>query len=387
MHPQSRNPCDVAIAGGGPVGAALALALHAAGVRTLLIEARPAASVAPSAGVRPLALSHGSRLILERLGVWDALRQTTPIEQIHVSQRGRFGRALLTAAEAAVPALGYVSDYAAVVAALDGAVERSGIDVVRGARVSTIAHDVSSARIEFTSASGVEDCIASLVAVADGTADAADVEVRTTDYGQAAVTAVVGTDRPHRNIAYERFTPEGPIALLPLGLSYAVVWTVPDATAADLVSSRPELFLATLQERFGHRAGRFVHVGARAFQHLTLRVAESVASGRAVLIGNAAQALHPVAGQGFNLGLRDAWELATEVKRLGASDRALPRAYAARRRIDRNGGIAFTDALIRIFSNDFAPLAAARGAGLALIDTVPGVKNFVARRMIFGSRG
>jgi 2-octaprenyl-6-methoxyphenol hydroxylase len=211
--------------------------------------------------------------------------------------------------------------------------------------------------------------------------------VRITDYGQAAVTAIVEPDRPHRNIAYERFTPDGPLALLPFGRSYAVVWTVPDAAAADLVAAAPDIFIERLQERFGFRAGRFVHVASRAAQHLTLRVAESIAIGRAVLIGNAAQALHPVAGQGFNLGLRDAWELASEVQCRGAADEALPRAYAARRRIDRNGGIAFTDALVKIFSNDFGLLGVARGAGLALLDNVPAAKNFVARRMIFGSRG
>jgi 2-octaprenyl-6-methoxyphenol hydroxylase len=253
--------------------------------------------------------------------------------------------------------------------------------------VASIAHDASSAHVVYDLGSGSADCIASLVAVADGSAGAADVEVRTTDYGQAAVTAMVTIDGPHRNIAYERFTPEGPLALLPSGDAYAVVWTVPHATAADLVSAPHPEFIARLQERFGERAGRFLTASARAAQHLTLRVAERVACGRAVLIGNAAQALHPVAGQGFNLGLRDAWELAMETARRGASSPDLPAAYAARRRVDRTGGIAFTDALVRIFSNDVAMLAHARGAGLALLDNVPPLKDFVARRMIFGSRG
>jgi 2-octaprenyl-6-methoxyphenol hydroxylase len=377
--------CEVAVAGGGPVGAALALALNASEIDTLVLEARGASAKVDT--VRPLALSHGSRLILERLGVWDALQAATPIRRIHISQRGRFGRTVLDAEEASLPAFGYVTDYASVVAAFDAAVERAGIEVIRGARVTSIAHDPHSAHVVYDVGGGSADCIASLVAVADGSATAAEVEVRTTDYGQAAVTALVRIDGSHHNIAYERFTPEGPLALLPLGDAYAVVWTVPHATAADLVSAREADFVARLQERFGERAGRFVSATARAAQHLTLRVAERVTCGRAVLIGNAAQALHPVAGQGFNLGLRDAWELSTEIARHGASAPELPQAYAARRRVDRTGGIAFTDALVRIFSNDFAALAHARGAGLALLDNLPPLKNFVARRMIFGSRG
>jgi 2-octaprenyl-6-methoxyphenol hydroxylase len=388
MDSASRDTCEVAVVGGGPVGAALALSLHAAGVDTLLIEAREAAApVTPVTLVRPLALSYGSRLILERIGVWDRLSAATPIERIHISQRGRFGRTVLDAKEASLPALGYVADYASVVAALDSAVDRSGLKVVRGARVSAIAHDPVSARVEYMSATGVADCIASLVAVADGSALAADVGVRTTDYGQAAVTAIVETDAPHRNIAYERFTPEGPLALLPFGAAYAVVWTVAHEAADALVAAPAEAFLARLQERFGVRAGNLIRVTSRAAQHLKLRVAQSVTCGRAVLIGNAAQALHPVAGQGFNLGLRDAWELAVEVTRRGAADEGLPHAFASRRRIDRTGGIAFTDALVRIFSNDFGPLALARGAALALLDNLPLAKEFVARRMIFGSRG
>jgi 2-octaprenyl-6-methoxyphenol hydroxylase len=380
--------CDVAIAGGGPVGAALALALHAAGVDVVLLEARDASKAPAPSALRPLALSHGSRLIFERLGVWEAVTAlgVTPIERIHVSQRGRFGRALLSAAAAKVPALGYVTDYSSLVAALDAAVRDSGVTVVRGARVTAIAHDEASARVEFATSAGGGDGVASLVAVADGSAAVSDVEVRTTDYGQSAITAIVRTDAPHRNLAYERFTPDGPLALLPFGSAYALVWTVRADLAGDLAAIAPQAFIARLQERFGERV-RFTGVDSRAAQHLTLRVAERVDWGRAVLIGNAAQALHPVAGQGFNLGLRDAWELSTEIKRRGAADPALPRAYASRRRIDRGGGIAFTDALIRIFSNDFAPLAVARGAGLALLDALPPAKDFVVRRMIFGSRG
>lgn len=376
---------DVVVVGGGPVGAALALELHASGFSIALLEARE--HVGAATGLRPLALSYGSRLIFERLGIWDALGAATPIERIHVSQRGRFGRALLTAAQARLPALGYVTDYATLVSTLDAAVDRAGLNAVRGARVTTLAHDASSARVEFTSAAGMADCIASLVVIADGSALAADVNVRTTDYHQSAVTAVVRTEASHRRTAYERFTPEGPIALLPFGERYALVWTVSPADADELIGATPHAFLARLQDRFGERVGRFTEVGARAAHHLSLRVAERTTVGRAVLIGNAAQALHPVAGQGFNLGLRDAWELAIEIRRRSPGDAQLPQAYHARRRIDRRGGIAFTDALVRIFSNNLAALGFARGAGLALLDSLPPAKEFVMRRMVFGARG
>lgn len=376
---------DVVVVGGGPVGAALALELARTALQVALIEARETAI--PVEGFRPLALSYGSRLIFERLAVWDELKPATPIACIHISQRGRFGRTLLTAAEADLPALGYVVDYAGLVSALDAAVASSRLNVFSGARVTTMAYDASSARVEFATANEVSDCIASLVVIADGSALAGDVDVRTVDYGQSAVTALVGAEVPHRHIAYERFTPGGPIALLPLDQGYALVWTMRSEEADELTIATPEAFLARLGDRFGERVGRFTGVGARTTHRLALRMAGRTTYGRTVIIGNAAQALHPVAGQGFNLGLRDAWELAGEIKRHGADSARLLEAYRARRRIDRAGGIAFTDALIRIFSNDLLPLRLARGAGLTLLDCLPPAKNFVVRRMIFGVRG
>jgi 2-octaprenyl-6-methoxyphenol hydroxylase len=293
----------------------------------------------------------------------------------------------LTAAEAGLPALGYVVDYGSLVGAFDAALERAGLDVHRGAHVSTIAHGPASARVEFATHAGVRECIATLVAIADGGAVHADVRVRTLDYGQCAVTALVETEAPHAHIAYERFTPSGPIALLPFGTHYAVVWTMPSSDADTLVADSAVRFAARLSDAFGDRVGRMTLAGPRAAHRLVLRIAQDVAWGRAALIGNAAQSLHPVAGQGFNVGLRDAWELATEIRRGGVADPDLLARYSARRRIDRAGAIAFTDGLVRIFSNDFSPLAVARGIGLTVLDCLPPLKNFVVRRMIFGTRG
>src|SRR5688572_966622 len=168
---------DVAVVGGGPVGAALALDLHASGLRVALLEARAGALTTHHA--RPIALSHGSRLIFERLHLWDSLESATPIRTIHVSHRGRFGRVALTAAEAGLPALGYVVDYGSLVGAFDAALERAGLDVHRGTQVTTIAHGPASARVEFATHAGIRDCIATLVAIADGGAVHADVRVRT----------------------------------------------------------------------------------------------------------------------------------------------------------------------------------------------------------------
>ena len=380
-----RSHYDVVVIGGGPVGATLALDLQSASMSVLLLESRPGGVEA--AGVRPLALSYGSRLILERLQVWPQLKPATPIARIHVSHRGRFGRAALTAHEAHVPALGYVVDYAGLLDVLDSALGASRVSVVRGARVGSIAHDDVSARIEFTSGEGMRECLASLVVIAEGAAAVADVEVETIDYKQSALTGLVEIESVHDGTAYERFTPDGPLALLPFGGRYALVWTLQARDASALEHAPSPEFLAQLRRAFGDRVGRFVGVSARATHPLALRVAGRTTWGRAVLVGNAAQSLHPVAGQGFNLGLRDAWELGAEVRRLGVHDRGLLERYAAKRRLDRAGGVALTDGLIRIFSSDFLPLALARGAGLTLLDSIPPLKNFFVRRMMFGTRG
>ncbi len=379
---------DVLIAGGGPVGAALALALRESGLAVAVVEARPPETAAMDP--RPIALSHGSRLILERLGVWDGLAPATPIARIHVSQRGGFGRVELDAGEARLPALGYVLDYARLAKALAGGLGAGCCDYLTGATVTGLAPEQDRTRVQFDRGKGPEYATARLVAVADGGALSAVTQVRTRDYQQAAVTARVTSRAPHRNVAYERFTPAGPLALLPDGEMLAVIWTTTLEHAQQLCALPDAGFLQRLEHAFGSRLGGFSTVGARTRFPLSLRVSSRIAVPRVAALGNAAQTLHPVAGQGLNLGLRDAWELAEligDCSREEVGGPALLQAYAARRRLDRGGGVWFTDTLVRLFSNDLEPLRLARGLGLALLGAAPAVKDFVVRRMTFGTRG
>ncbi|HET9404725.1 MAG TPA: FAD-dependent monooxygenase [Burkholderiales bacterium] len=378
---------DVLIVGGGPVGAAAALALRGTGLSLGLVEAR--APQAAHADPRPIALSHGSRLILERLGMWDALAPATPIERIHVSQRGGFGRAQLDAAEVGLPALGYVLDYGRLASTLAGALEEHDACHLVRATVSALKAGPESALARFEAGPGSGQATARLLIVAEG-GTLALARMRTRDYGQSVVTARVESEAPHRNVAYERFTPDGPLALLPMGERLALVWTTAPQRALQLCELPEASFLERLQQAFGSRLGAFSRASARSRYPLVLKVADRIAEQRVVALGNAAQTLHPVAGQGLNLGLRDAWELAETVRsrdksEIGGSSHL--KAYQARRRLDRRGGIGMTDALVRLFSNDIAPLRLARGLGLAALGAVPPARNFLVRRMTFGSRG
>lgn len=377
--------CDIAIAGGGPVGAALAIAFSAAGWAVCLVERR----AEPGAGAdpRPIALSHGSRLVLERLGAWADLAQATPIERVHVSQRGGFGRVDIAPEDAGVPALGYVTDYDALRAALEARLAASPVKVLWGAGVTGATADADAVRIETDRAGALE---ARLLAMADGAAHAAGgLPQREHDYGQCAVTALIDAPGAMRGHAWERFSSGGPIALLPFRDRLALVWTLPAAAAAGMAELGDADFLARLQQGFGHMAGEFRAATPRRVYPLKLRYLKRVVAPREVAVGNAAQTLHPVAGQGFNLGLRDAWELARAVGEPpgdpGVADRLA--AYAAARRVDRWGTMGFTHLLIEAFGSALPLAAGARGAGLALLAGMPFAKKFVARRMIFGARG
>jgi len=376
---------SVLIVGAGPVGAVCALALQQQGVAARVLEAQPEDA---RADTRTLALSHGSRLILDRLGVWEKLADVTPITRIHISQRGALGVTRLSAAELDVPALGYVLPYAALTAALKQALREANIAVEYGVAVDRIQSTADAATLH--TADG-RTLTAPLVAVADGGRGEEAPKPRfERDYDQMAVVCDVQTELPHASQAFERFTPEGPAALLPKGDRYALVWTARNADAQRIAALPDGEFLAALQRHFGGRQGLFLHAGPRKTFPLRLAWTGSEAAERVVRIGNAAQTLHPVAGQGFNIGLRDAWELAslcgdTSMGEIGSV--AMLAAYARGRRSDVLGGLGFTDFLVRTFSNDIAPLRHARGLGLLALEALPPLKRFVARRMMFGARG
>lgn len=358
----------VAIVGGGPAGMTLALALHRHGIHAEIFEARDRDAVRREA--RILALSEGARQILGWLDVWPQ-QAATAIRSIHVSHRGGFGRAVMRAAELDVPALGWVITASDLIVALDAAVIAAGISYHEQQKVG--AGDTAVLGKNFA-----------LTAWAEGAVDA-DAD-KSRDYGQHAVLCTVEIAEPHRNMAWERFTDEGPMALLPLGSGYAVVLTCAAATTPQVLALGDAGFIDVLQRRFGERH-RFTAVSPRVAYPLGLRYRENPVAERQVWLGNAAQTLHPVAGQGFNLALRDIWELTQHV---GLADdpgaATLLAAYARGRQLDRKGAIGFTQVLIDAFASNFPPLKHARGASLLALELLPPLKNFIARRMMFGAR-
>lgn len=387
---------DLVIVGAGPVGATLALALRESELDVVTLDARPVGTIARSD--RSLALSHGARLIFERLGVWSAVGATagavTPITDIDISQRGGFGRARLRAVDEGVDALGYVVGYRALQHALDDALAAAGLAVEHGVEVKRVsaAEGRDCADIAGERDGTAVTWSARLAAVADGGGNTVDyIARRKHDYRQVALVAKVWPVAPHGGLAFERFTDEGPMALLPEGDHYSLVWTTTVESASRLVSLADDAFLSELGQCFGRCAGPWLRVTDRRTFPLTLEFATRVVGERTVLLGNAAQALHPVAGQGFNLGVRDAYELAQELLSMSAivdpgqfGAPAFLAAYARRRGADRWSGIAFTHGLLGLFGTDSSMLRWPRGFALTLLDALPPAKRMFTRAMLYG---
>ena len=360
---------DVAIVGAGPVGAALAALLVPGGRTVRVIESRAGAS----SDARTLALSQASRELLEDAGGWPGTG-VTPIADIHVSQKGGPGRTLITAAEQGLPALGYTVAYAALEQLLQERLAALGAEVSWGVACESIELEARHARLRLAGGGALE---ARLLVLADGGANARRIPglaYSEKDYGQVAITGPVRADRPHGGRAYERFTPQGPVALLPVGERYALVWTAAPAEAARILALDDAQFLAQLQAHFGDRAGRFVEAGARASFPLKLRTINSTIALRTVIVGNAAQAMHPIAGQGLNVGLRDAASLAAILSGAPGSDPgegAMLRAYRESRRRDAGRGVAFTDFLVGAFMDGRRLPTWGRGLALTALDLLP----------------
>ncbi len=384
---------DILIIGGGMVGASLGVALAPLSLRVGLIEAVEFESNAqPSYDDRSVALSYGSKRIFESLKVWDRLGAggATPIRRIHISDRGRFGFARLDAREAGVEALGYVVENRALGQALKPALAETGnLTFICPATVEDVAFAGDAASVTLRRGDKQETLSARLIVAADGghslVRDKAGIAARRTDYHQTALVTNVTPERPHLNVAYERFTDSGPLALLPMSANRcAVVWSLTPDKVEALRALDDAQFMAALQERFGTRLGRFLKVGKRSAYPLVLtRVSEHVRP-RLVLIGNAAHTVHPVAGQGFNLGLRDVAVLAQVLNEAQHENRdigelAVLANYIAWRQRDNLLVSTFTDGLVRLFSNNLAPLSMARNLGLVAVDLFPPAKRALLR--------
>jgi 2-octaprenyl-6-methoxyphenol hydroxylase len=377
---------DVAIVGGGMVGASLAAALTPLGLRVALVESVPLQSGSqPSFDERTTALSNGSRRILHSMGVWDAVApEAAPIRRIHVSDQGRFGFARIDAAEEGVAALGFVLANRVLGAALwERLAGDPAITIFCPARVNEIAASPETVTLQVEADEQPPRTLrARLLVAADGANSgirkALGIEATRWDYEQTAIITNVATRKFHDHVAYERFTSTGPLAVLPLADGRCtVVWTLAPEVAQATMQLDDATFLARLQERFGFRLGRFTRVGRRHAYPLALTRAEERVGERVVIIGNAAQGLHPIAGQGFNLGLRDVATLAEVIADSPATlgDEAMLARYDEWRRTDRRGVIAFTDGLVRLFGNPLGSVKVARDLGLLLFDVLPPAKS------------
>lgn len=387
-----REDYDLIIIGGGLAGNSLALALRHSGLSIAVVEAHTPTQIAASpAGDRALALASGTVTMLEQWGGWHTVAaQATPIEHIHVSDRGHFGKTRLSARQQHLAAFGYVILARDIENHLLDKVAEAGISQFSPCRLVGLMSGSDAINVSLKRGQESINLTAKLLVGADGGHSSVrqllDIGQEVVEYQQTALVTTVNTQRPHYNTAFERFTQSGPLALLPVGKRLSsVVWTRTTEEAEALLLGSEADFLQELQDCFGYFLGELSLVAPRRAFPLSLVRAERLHSGRAVILGNAAHQLHPVAGQGFNLGLRDVAVLADMLVEaasygLDIGSSALIRRFVAARNQDHNRVIGFTDGLVRLFSNDWLPLAAARNAGLLLLDHLPFAKRALAQR-------
>ncbi|MFZ6657310.1 FAD-dependent monooxygenase [Undibacterium sp. TJN19] len=390
VHPTNQD-FDIAICGAGPVGQALALQLRRQGYaanRIALFDAKTREQAEQDA--RSIALSYGSQQILQSAGVWPI--KATAIREIHVSRRGHFGRSLMQASDYGLPALGYVARYGDIIRPMQAALEQSGILIQRPCTVSSVDESTDQVSLTLTQADGkVSKISAGIVVQAEGGSFLDQGEKsQHHNYQQTAIIAHVTCDQAIAGRAFERFTDQGPLALLPQEDGYALVWCVRPELAVSLLALDDGAFRQALQQAFGHRLGNFIKASARLSYPLGLN-AHSHATARIVSIGNAAQTLHPVAGQGLNLGLRDAFILARQLLRLPSHDgdpAPALQAYIAERQPDRKLTIRITDSMARVFASapDGSLSQGLLGFGLGMLDVSKTAKKLLAEQMMFGWR-
>lgn len=393
---------DIVIVGGGMVGISLALLLakqqatDGQSWKVLLIEAQPldglaAGAYTPSFDARSTALSWSSHKIFESMGFWPELKKNvSEIRQIHVSDRGHVGLTRISAEDAGVAALGYVVENRWMGSLLLNQLAATDVEIMSSTKIDTITPMMAGMKLTLDGTG--QSVQTSLLVVADGlgssTARKLGITPNSSAYGQMGIIANITLEKPHGGIAYERFTDQGPMALLPLTdfqgqPRSALVLTQPNDQAVTLLVADDAIFLQTLQDRFGYRLGRFEQVGERTSYPLTLTTSSEQVRSHLVIIGNAAHALHPVAGQGFNLSLRDVATLANRLQsELGGPDVGALKtlqSYKQQQAIDQNNTILFSDSLPKLFGQASSAVALGRNCGLLALDLLPGLRGRFAR--------
>ena len=386
---------DLLIVGGGMVGASLARAVSGLGLRIGVVETFTVdAESQPSFDDRVIALSWGSRLILEAMGVWPAMaREAEPIRRIHISDRGHFGFTHLNSEQESVEALGYVATARAMGQVLQRNLsEQTDVTFICPAKLTAFDVEPDLVKVDLEQAGQINQVTTSLLVAADGgdsqVRQLLEIPLREREYGQTAIIANLTSSQPHQGVAYERFTDSGPLAMLPMTEGrISMVWTAKDDQVDGLMALDDQGFIDALQLRFGYRLGRLESIGKRIAYPLRLRQATEQVSSRVALIGNAAHTIHPVTGQGFNLGLRDVAVLADLLgdasgTRQDLGDMSLLNAYADWRRRDQQAVAWITDGLARLFANPLGPLRLGRNLGLLGLDGVPSLKHLVAKQFM-----
>lgn len=389
------NHFDIVIVGAGPVGACLTAALSTSSLRIAVLEANPLVTEMPlDQDTRALALNYGSVKILSSLGIWEKLsEEATPINTVHISDRGHFGKTRIHARDEKVPALGFVVPATLLSTTLNkNVLTLKHLELINPAKVTHLETTAQGWQLHLNTAEGSQIITADLVIAADGTRSTirqlAGIGIIEKDYQQSALTTTVTLANNHENIAYERFIPHGALAMLPLKNSQCgSVWSGNSEEIKKLSELTDAEYLQQLQEKFGFLLGRFVKIGKRHVHPLKMVFAEQQTKPGLILIGNAAHTLHPIAAQGFNLGLADAAALSNTINKSVISGKKLndPQIlndYTANRKTKINWTMKFTHALTRLFSQDFLPLTFTRNTSLLALDFIPFLKHRIAKRLM-----